>query len=399
MSVSHRAQQLGRPGPDVYAVMAADPWSADNPDGYIDLGTAENRLVFDLLEPRLTAPRRVTAEDTQYQELAGSLPFRVELARFLTGLQGVEVDAGELVVLAGVGPVLEALAYALCDPGEAIVVPAPYFPGVDGAFGGRAGVRVIPAQPGPDFVLSAEAVDAAITEALDRGERPRAVCLLSPGNPLGLVYDAGTLQALADVAARHNLHLIVDEIYAGSVHDGSFVSASRLKFPADRLHLAWGFAKDFGLSGYKVGVLQTRNPDVRTIAERLGRFATPSSDTQVLLRDLLADTAWTDAFLTESRSRLATAYRRTTEALDAAGLSYLPATAGLFLYLDLRQFLPEPTFEAESTLATRIFTDARLHLPAGATFHTPTPGYYRLCFTTTPAVPTAITRLTHLLTS
>ena len=168
--------------------------------------------------------------------------------------------------------------------------------------------------------------------------------------------------------------------------------------PADRLHTVWGFAKDFGLSGFRVGVLHTRNPEVRAIAERLGRLATPSSDTQAVLRDLLADTAWTDAFLTESRARLGTAYRRTTEALDAAGITYLPATAGLFVYLDLRPFLPEATFEAERALCDQIFTEARVHLTPGAAFHTPVPGYFRLCFAAEAAgVSTAINRLGQLL--
>lgn len=384
---------------DPYAVMAADPWSAGNPDGYIDLGTAENRLVFDLLEPKLTAPRRVTAEDTWYQDRAGSPSFRQELARFLTGLQGAVVDPGDLVVLAGVGPALEILAYALCDPGDGIVVPAPYFAGVDFAFSARAGVEIVPAWPETRLELTAASVERAIVEA----EQPvRAVALLSPSNPLGQTYDEPTLRAVAEVTARHGLHLIADEIYAGSVYSGDFVSTTRLVpsvLPADRLQVVWGFAKDFGLSGFKVGVLHTRNPEVRAIAERLGRLATPSSDTQAVLRELLADTAWTDAFLTESRARLGTAYRRTTEALDAAGIPYLPATAGLFVYLDLRSFLPEPTFEAERALSDRIFTEARVHLTPGAAFHTPLPGHFRLCFATDAAgVATAVARLAALAT-
>jgi aspartate/methionine/tyrosine aminotransferase len=384
---------------DPYAVMAADPWSPDNPDGYIDLSVAENRLVFDLLEPKLTAPRSLTAEDTQYQELAGSPSLRLELARLLTELQGAEVDSGDLVVLAGAGAVLEILAFALCDPGDGIVVPAPYFAGVDFAFSARAGVEVIQAWPDAGLQLTAEAVERAIREA---PVPVRAVALLSPSNPLGVTYDEATLRAVAEVTAAHDLHLIADEIYAGSVHgSAAFVSTARLvpsALPAERLHVVWGFAKDFGLSGFKVGVLHTRNPEVRAIAERLGRLAAASSDTQAVLRELLADRAWTKAFLTESRSRLATAYRRTTEALDAAGIPYFPATAGLFVYLDLSQFLPEPTFEAERTLAARIFTEAHLHLTPGAAFHTPTPGHYRLCFATNPrAVQTATTRLTRLL--
>jgi aspartate/methionine/tyrosine aminotransferase len=164
--------------------------------------------------------------------------------------------------------------------------------------------------------------------------------------------------------------------------------------PADRLHLAWGFAKDFGLSGYKVGVLHTRDPQVRAVAQKLARFASVSSETQVLLRDLLADQAWTEGFLAESRARLGAAYESTVKALDGHGLASLPAGAGLFVWLDLRAYLPEPTFEAETALARRIFTEAKLNLAPGGTFHCPEPGWFRLCFATIPdSVTTAITRL------
>jgi aspartate/methionine/tyrosine aminotransferase len=383
---------------NVFEVMAGDPWSPANPSGYINLGTAENHLLFDLLEPRLTAPRSITAEDTHYQELTGSPSFRTALATFLARhIFQTEVDPEDLVVLAGAGVGLEVLAFALCDRGDAIVVPAPYFSGVDGALAGRSGVRIIPAplDPANGFALTAEAVEREIVEARGRGETVRAVALLSPNNPLGHVYDESTLRAVADVTIAHGLHLIADEIYAGSVHTGNFFSTAQLGLPPDRLHLVWGFAKDFGLSGYKVGVLHTRNADIRAAVVDQARLTSASSDTQALLRDLLSDPSWTDTFLTESRARLAAAYESTTTALTAAGIPYLPAQAGLFLYLDLRAHAP--TFELESALATRIFTDAKVHLTPGAAFHTPTPGYYRLCFTTTPAaVTTAVERLCRL---
>jgi aspartate/methionine/tyrosine aminotransferase len=369
-----------------------DPWSLENPSGFIDLGTAENHLLFDLLEPKLTGPRAITAEDTHYQDSAGSPSFRAALAPFLSRLWRAEVDPADLVVLAGTGVALETLAFALCEPGDGIVVPAPYFSGMD-ALAGRTRARIIPAplDPATGFALTAEAVERAILQ----NQNIRAVALLSPNNPLGHLYDESTLRAVAEVTAAHGLHLIADEIYAGSVHTGEFVSTARVA-PSDRLHVTWGFSKDFGLSGYRVGVLHTRNPQVREAVLQQSRLANTSSDTQALLRDLLLDTAWTQHFQAEARTRLRTAYEHTTSALDAAGIPYLPAAAGIFLYLDLSA--QAPTFKAETALTHRLHTKARLTLTPGATMHTPTPGHYRLCYTTNPtAVTTAITRLTNIL--
>jgi 1-aminocyclopropane-1-carboxylate synthase 1/2/6 len=354
--------------------------------GFIDLGTAENHLLFDLLEPKLNAPRAITAADTHYQDSAGSPSFRAALAPFLTRLWRAEVDADDLVVLSGTGVALETLAFALCEPGDGIVVPTPYFSGLDGELAGRSRARIIPASD-----VSAEALD----EAIRSNQNVRAIALVSPNNPLGQVYDERTLRAVAEVAAAHDLHLIADEIYAGSVHTGEFVSTARA-IPSDRLHITWGFAKDFGLSGYKVGVLHTRNPEVRQAVLAQSRLANASSDTQALLRDLLLDTGWLEQFQTEARSRLRTAYEQTTAALTAAGIPYLPAAAGLFLYLDLTAHAR--SFEAEAALTQRLRTEARLNLAPGAGFHSTTPGYYRLCFATDPTtVTTAIERLNKLL--
>jgi aspartate/methionine/tyrosine aminotransferase len=406
MAVSRRARSLlGEPAPLVEAhfTVAKDPWSPDNPDGYINLGTSENQLVFDLLEPKLTAARSITAADTHYQELHGSASFRAELARFLTWQRGAEVDAEDLVVVAGTSVVLEILAHVLCDPGDGIVVPAPYYSGLDDDLAGRSGARIVPAplDPANGFALTAEAVERAIVQARGRGQTLRAVALLSPNNPLGHVYDEATLRAVAEVTVGQGLQLIVDEIYAGSVHDGSFVSAARLVpsvIPPDRLHLAWGFAKDFGLSGYKVGVLHTRDPLVRAAARQLAIFGPVSNDTQVLLTGLLADRGWTEGFLAESTARLAAAYESTVKALDEAGIGALPAAAGLFVWVDLRPYLTEPTFEAESALWQRIFTGAKVNISPGGFFHSPEPGWFRLCFATDPeAVRLAVRRLSSLL--
>jgi aspartate/methionine/tyrosine aminotransferase len=385
MTVSKRARALtGEPSPltQAFDTIAADPWSPDNPDGYINLGIAENHLLFDLLEPLLTAPRQVTEADTHYQELYGAEALRRALAGFLGKQQGTAVDPADLVVVGGATVALEILAYALCDPGDGIVVPAPYYPRLDNDLAGRAGAHIVPAplDPAAGFALTAEVVERAIVQARGRGRSLRAVALLSPNNPLGQLYDESTLRAVAEVTMGQGLQLVVDEMYAGSAYGGSFVSAARLVpsvVPPERLHLVWGFAKDFGLSGYKVGVLQTQDPQVRAVARQLAGFGPASSDTQVLLTGLLESA---EGLLAENVARLRSAYESTVKALGEQGIDALPAAAGLFVWIDLRPHLSEPTFEAEMALWRRIFDEAKVNLSPGGVFHSPEPGWFRLCF-------------------
>ena len=365
---------------DIHRAMAADPWSANNPDGYVNLGTAENRLLFDLLEPKLVGPRKVTAEDTQYQPLAGSDSFRGELAVYLSRQRGVPVKADELVLLAGSTAALDAVAFAVCDPGDGIVMPAPYFPGLDTAFGDRAGARLIaaPTSPADGFRLTGEVIERAIANV---AEPIRAVALLSPHNPLGHVYDRATLTAVAEVVRDHELDLISDEVYAGSVFDGEFVSVAALDvLPPDRVHVVWGFSKDFGMSGFRVGALSSGDPDVRAMAAHLAMVASPSSDTQAVLREMLADGTFLDAFERERVRRLADAYAATTKALDEHRIGYVEAAAGLYVWIDLRPHLEYPTFESERLLWRRLFETGRVIISPGGLFHTPEPGWFRLCF-------------------
>lgn len=380
MTLSKRARErLARTGPpvDVHHTIATDPWSADNPDGYINLGTAENHLLFDLLEPKLVGPRNVTAEDTQYQPLAGSDSFRAELAAYLSRQRGVPVTADEVVLLAGSTAALDAAAFAVCDPGDGVIMPAPYFPGMDTAFGSA---RLIPAptSPADGFRLTAEVVERAIAGA----EGPvRAVALLSPHNPLGHVYDKPTLTAVAVVVRDHGLDLISDEVYAGSVFAGEFVSVAALDvLPPERVHVVWGFSKDFGMSGFRVGVLSSGDPDVRAVAAHLALVASASSDTQAVLREMLADGTFLATFERERVRRLADAYAATTEALDGHGIGYVEAAAGLYVWIDLRRHLSGPTFEAEYNLWQRLFETGRVNISPGGAFHTPEPGWFRLCF-------------------
>ncbi|CUU58967.1 1-aminocyclopropane-1-carboxylate synthase [Parafrankia irregularis] len=394
--VSRRAAALAAQPPAIaVAHFRAEAYPYDarlRPDGYINLGTAENRLVWDLLAPRLTARRALTAADTHYGPLHGTDAFRQELARFLGGVCRTEIDPDHLVVVSGVTGALDVIATVLCDPGEAIVVPAPYYSAFDVDLVGRSGARLLPVPVRADqgFQVTPDVLDEALAAARAGGVTVRAVALASPGNPVGHVLPPRVLREIVAVAARHGVDVVVDEIYANSVFgDSSFVSALDPEAGAagtGRVHVVWGFAKDFGLPGLKIGVLCSPDPQVCAAARALAYFAATSTDTQALLRDLLADREWVIGFLAESRRRLGRAYRSAAGLLTVAGIPFVPVEAGFSLWVDLRGWLTEPTFAAEDELWARILDEARVNVLPGRLFASPDPGWFRLCFATAPAV-------------
>jgi 1-aminocyclopropane-1-carboxylate synthase 1/2/6 len=375
-----------------------------DPGGYLNLGTAENRLLWDLLEPLLTAPRRLSAADVRYGLLYGTVAARESVAALLARTQGLPVSPDDLIIVSGATAALDIAATALCDPGEAIIIPSPYYGAFDVDLAGRSGAQVVraPGRRGDQFLPCAQALDRAVSQARQSGLTPRAIALASPSNPIGQVYGPGVLREILQVAAAQGLDVIADEIYANSVFGpGPFTPMSALTggmLPPGRVHTVWGFAKDFGLPGLKVGVLHTTDPVVRAAARQLAYFAPVSTDTQALLSSVLADPGWTDAFLATGQTRLGSSYARITRLLEESGIGYLPAAAGFSVWIDLSPWLPEPGFEGEAVLWRRLWDEARLNILPGAEFHCAEPGWFRVCHATDPAtVAEAVARLSRLL--
>ncbi len=408
--VSRQATRLAARPPAIAAAhfrAESHPYhSQQRPDGYLNLGTAENRLVWDLLAPWLTARRPLTAADTHYAPLHGTPAFREQIARFLTSVCRTELDADRLVVVSGATSALDIIASSLCDPGETIVVPAPYYGAFDVDLVGRSGARLLPVPLRGDesFQVTASEMDRALTRARQQGVTVRAVALASPGNPVGHIHSAQTLRGIGDVASHHGVDLIVDEIYANSVFGRtpfvSLLSPEVNPAGAARTHMVWGFAKDFGLPGFKIGVIYSPDPEVCAATRAFAYFAATSTDTQALLREMLADTAWVTGFIAESRRRLSLSYDRSTRLLTELKIPFVPVEAGFSVWADLRAWLSAPTFPAEHALWERIFELTRVNILPGRVFSCPEPGWFRICHAMDWAVVSeGISRIARILSS
>ncbi|MFE0460979.1 aminotransferase class I/II-fold pyridoxal phosphate-dependent enzyme [Kitasatospora sp. NPDC058965] len=352
----------------------------ERPDGYLNLGTAENRLLGDLLTAWAAELPPVTEQETRYAPLHGTALLRERIAALLTGTYGAPVDPEHLVLVSGASAALDVIASVLCDPGEAIVLPAPYYGAFDTDLGGRSGARLVPAplRSGTGFALELEPIDRALRLAARAGATVRAIALATPANPLGLVHPADLLRDLVELAAAHRVHLIGDQIYAHSVF-GSRPFTALEAVGGERVHTVWGFAKDFGLPGFKAGVLHSTDPEVLAAARALAYFAPVSTGTQAVLARLLADPVRTAAFLAENRRRLAASCAAAAAQLARHGIGHLPAEAGCSLWIDLRPMLPAPGFAGEQELWRTVADRLRVNILPGAAFHSPEPGWFRLC--------------------
>ena len=199
-------------------------------------------------------------------------------------------------------------------------------------------------------------------------------------------------------AARNEMHVISDEIYAESLFPGAqHFSALRLESPF--VHVVYGFAKDFGLSGYKTGILHSNNPEVMRIAMNTAYFYSVSMVTQRILANLLTNPRLPEFFET-LRARLATIHGEVTKTLSTNRIAFATAQGGIVLWLDLRAFLASNSFQAERQLCEEIFHQCRVNISPGEAFHCSEPGWFRLCFTAPEAERReGLRRLSDFLTS
>ena len=402
MILSKRGSKLvGEPQPLVQAHFkcAKDPYHPiDNPDGYINLGTAENHLMFDVLEPKLNQSPQLQEHHTHYDILYGTEPFRNALSSFLSRKLNASISGESLAIASGSSAILDMLVNVLCDVGEGIILPSPYYPGFDHDLKVRSGVEPIPAflDPNEEFVLTKKALQDAMINASKRNIKVKALLLTSPNNPLGRVYTRDELMMCINFCKIHKLELIADELYACSEFGGNkFVSIIPLCNDAKlNVHHVYGFAKDFTLSGFKVGCLYSTRQEVLDAVRELTYFAPVSTHTQHVLTNFISDDTFIDSFIDTNTKRLQEAWARTSSALNFQHFLHIKPSAGFFVWINLGSYMKNQTFEEEFKLYSKLVDGAKVNLSPGKVFHCKEPGWFRMCYAR-PAgyIETAIERM------
>ncbi|XP_067850114.1 1-aminocyclopropane-1-carboxylate synthase-like protein 1 isoform X1 [Heptranchias perlo] len=380
-----------------YVSYHADKHDEDkNPNGIINLGTSENKLCFDLLSKRLmqTDMFQIDPPLLQYPDWKGHQFLRVEVGRFLTYYckAPVLLKPDNIVVVNGCGSLFSSLSAVLCDPGDRILLPTPYYGVIKNDIFLYSTVKpllvhleskVTDGDTRP-FQLTVGKLEKSMQIAQLQGTRVKAMILTNPHNPLGDCYSATEMKEFLEFAKRYKLHVIVDEVYMLTVFGdvGSFHSVlgfDKLPDP-ERTHVMWGISKDFAASGIRVGTLYTENTDVISALGQLSYFHGVPGPTQHMVAQLLRDRDWINqVFLSTNRARLKTAHKCIANELTAMGIPFLNRHAGLYIWADFRKYLKSPTFEEEAKLWKRLLNN-KILLTCGETFGCCEPGWFRIVF-------------------
>ena len=252
LKVDAMFKQMKADGKDVVGFGAGEP----------DFDTPENI--------REAAIRAIRGGQTKYTPASGIPALRQAIADRLLADCGVGYAAGQIVVASGAKHNVYVALRALVNPGDEVILPAPYWVTYEEAIRMAGGVPVIVrAQEKSDFKISAGQLEAAVTD------KTKLFILNNPSNPTGMLYCAEELRALAEVCARSDIYVLSDEIYYKLVYDGKeFTSFASLGDDAkERAIIVNGVSKSYAMTGWRIGY----SASSARLAEVMGNYLSHST--------------------------------------------------------------------------------------------------------------------------
>lgn len=343
------------------------------------LERGEDVIILSVGDPDLDTPapviERAIAQlrggDTHYVACAGRMSLREAIARAHTARSGQTVEADNAVFVAGAQNALFVASLCLAGPGDEVLTFEPLYPTYPATIE-VSGARLVTAPPTRELRPDVAALAALISP------RTRAILWASPNNPSGIIFNETELAAIADLARRHDLWLVVDEVYAGLAPGGRVPGLGALL--PERVVTVGSLSKSHAMTGWRAGWLVGPR-ELAVHAENLAMcmlFGMPGFIQEAAL------TALAIAPQAEARMR---AYCAARQQRFAAGLAGIPGLrplspeAGMFMLIDV-----SATGLSGAQFARALYARQRVSVMDGAAFGRSAGGCVRVCFATEETV-------------
>lgn len=202
----------------------------------------------------------------EYSPAVGVTSYRKKLSGYYQK-NGMPVDPNHIVVTTGASEAIQMLCFSCMDKGDELIIPEPFYANYNG-FTQIADVKIRPITCSIEdgFALpSVEQFEELITE------KTKGVFITNPSNPTGTFYEREVLEQLGHLVKKHDLYLIIDEVYREFCFDGQeFFSGLNIKGLEDHVIVVDSVSKRFSACGVRVGAIVTKN---EAVLESITRYA------------------------------------------------------------------------------------------------------------------------------
>ena len=292
---------------------------------------------------------------TRYTPAAGTLELRQAACDRLRADCGVEYKPSQVVVSSGAKHLVYLALRALVNPGDEVILPAPYWVSYIELIKMVGGVPVvIHTTEAEHFKLTADKLEAAVTP------KTKAIILNNPSNPTGMMYGREELEAIADVCVRNEVYVISDEIYYSLAYDGKqFTSFAALSPEAKELTiLVNGVSKSYAMTGWRIGYACANDQ----IAKIMANYVSHSTGSPVAISQKAAVVALNAPQDEVEAMRKAFEERRNyiVEGMNAIpGVSCIKPEGAFYVMMNLEQLIGKTIHGVEIT-NDDVFADAFL---------------------------------------
>ncbi len=367
MKLSSAVQRISGEGAEAWEIHYLARQARDRGEDAIVLsvGDPDFATPAPIIDSAITALRD---GDTHYSAIAGKQALREAIAEDFTTQSGVQCAPSQVHVFGGTQNALFAASLCLLEKGDEVIALEPMYISYEATLciGGANLVRV--SQP-DNFRPRASLIAAAITPAT------RAIVVTTPNNPTGVVMTKDELQAVAELAIKHDLWVIADEVYTDLVFEGKHQSIAALPGMAERTITINSLSKSHAMTGWRVG--WAISPPIME-----PHFNNLSLCMLYGLAGFIQEAAITA--LTDQRhasAEMCDIYRARrdlvcTELAAAEGLQVLKPQAGMYVMADVRGYgMSSDQFSRE------LFAEQMVSVLDGRAFGQSADGWVRISFT------------------
>ena len=338
----------------------------------------DDLINFSIGDPDLKTDERITRAaleevlqgNTHYTDTRGMPRLRQAIQEFYQEEFGFAVPDEQIAVTASACQAMWAVTQAVLDEGDEVIVPEPYFSPYKDQIEMAGGVLVpLPTCEEENFEVNVHRIEPLITE------KTKAILFNTPNNPTGCCFDRAALEVIADVAKRHDLLVIADDIYTIFSYAGPFIPIGTLPGMAERTVTIRSFSKDYCMTGWRLGYIIAPKPIVDAVSflQEANIYCAPSVSQSAGIAALKLRHEVQPAIIEEFR-------RRTMVACEEIGkigyLSVLPPQGSIYLFVNIKR-----TGMTSYEFAHALLEKYHILVLPGDTFGKSGEGYVRLALT------------------